>query len=99
MMSNQEKEPEQQQVEKQKIVEWKGDPLRPKMVWEGEGEIFDGAVQVECPDKGEVSIHVTRDSADGPIASAYMTPAEAYILAERVRLAAWIAEMLAASSE
>lgn len=85
----------QEQV-KQKIVEWKADPLRPKMVWEAEDEVFDGAVTPECVGAGEVSLHVTRDSADTPISSLYMTPAEAYVLAERIRTAAWIAEKLAA---
>jgi hypothetical protein len=80
------------QETKQKIVEYNADPLRPKMVWEGEDEVFDGAVEVQCPEAGEVAMHVTRDSADGPISSAYMTVTEAYVFAERVKMAAWVAE-------
>lgn len=79
---------------KQKIVEWKGDSITPKMVWEGEEEVFDGSVQVEHPGEGEVAIHVTREGADSPISSLYLTPTEAYLHAERVRTAAWIAEQL-----
>lgn len=78
----------------QKIAEYKAEPLRPKMVWEGENEVFDGAVSAECPEAGEIAVHVVRESADDPISSLYMTPAEAYVLAERIRTAAWIAEKL-----
>lgn len=81
---------------KQKIVEYKAEPLRPKMAYEGETEVFDAAVSAECPEGGEVSLHVARDSVDGPISSVYMTPAEAFVLAERIRTAAWIAEKLGA---
>jgi hypothetical protein len=78
----------------QKINEWKGDPLEPETVWEGGEEVFDGSVRAECPEAGEVAIHVTREGADDPISSLYMTPAQAYLHAERIRTAAWIAEKL-----
>jgi hypothetical protein len=78
----------------QKIIEWKGESLTPKMIWEGGEEIFDGTVTPECPEGGEVALHVQREGADDPVSSLYMTPAEAYLLAERIRTAAWIAEKL-----
>jgi hypothetical protein len=81
---------------KQKIVEWKSDPLRPRMVWEGEEEVYDGAIVAECPEAGEIAVHVTRNGADSPVSSLYMSPAEAVLLAERIKTAAWIAEKLAA---
>jgi hypothetical protein len=36
----------------------------------------------------------TSDGADGPTSSSYLTPAQAYLYAERIRTAAWIAEQL-----
>jgi hypothetical protein len=76
------------------ISEWKGDPITPEMLWEGGDQVFDGSVSAECPEAGEVAVHVTREGADDPAASLYMTPAQAYLHAERIRTAAWIAENL-----
>jgi hypothetical protein len=78
----------------QKLAEFKADPLAPKMVWEGEDEIYDGAVRVEWPGEGEVAVHVTRESDDAPVSSVYATPSEALLLAERIRTCALLAEKL-----
>jgi hypothetical protein len=79
------------------INEWKGDPITPEMVWEAGEQVFDGSVAAECPEAGEVAIHVARDGADDPVSSLYMTPAQAYLHAERIRTAARIAENLETS--
>lgn len=83
------------------IVEYRPDPVRPKMLWEGEEEVFDGALHPECPElrNGEVALHASRDGAPSPISSAYMTPAQAYVLAERLCTAAWLAEQASVPEE
>lgn len=88
---------EKKEQQKQKIVDWKADPLMPKMAYVGEDEVFDAVAQAECPEGTEVALHVIQGSADGPASSLYMTPAQAYVLAERIRTAAWIAEKLGAT--
>lgn len=79
----------------QKIVEYRADPLKPKVAFEGEDEI-DATIEAQCPDAGGVALHVTREGAERRVSSLYLTPAEAYVLAERIRTAAWIAERLGA---
>jgi len=80
----------------QKITEWASDKLSPKMVFVREDEVYDRDVYVQCTEANETALHVTDGTVDGPDASLYMTPSEAYLLAERLRTAAWIAEQLGA---
>jgi hypothetical protein len=80
---------------KKGITEYRAEPVTPKLAFEGEDEVFDAAVEAQCTDSEEIALHVTRQNkGDGPISSVYLTPAAAWLLAERIRTSAWIAERI-----
>lgn len=83
------------------ITEWTSEKLELKAVWFEEEEVFGGEVTAQCTEPGEVAINVDHEQSKGAGAAAnlYMTPAQAYLLAERIRTAAWIAERLEADDE
>lgn len=78
---------------KNKMPDWKGDAVKPTMVFVGEEEVHDVILRPECPDpeNQEISLHFEREAAEGPYASAYMNPTQALLLADRLRFAAFIA--------
>jgi fructose-1-phosphate kinase PfkB-like protein len=63
------------------------------MVFSGDEDETGATVQVQCPEAGEVAVHV--NPGDAVLASVYMTPEEAEHFAEQVRFAAWAARILA----